>query len=69
VSERDDVDFMVVPGPGDGEHVSLTRLTDGRVMCGICCEYRWPEELYLDADNQRWDVCAGECARLAGWGC
>ena len=39
---------------------SLTRPTDGTVMCCICFNYFTLAELAVDTDGQRWDVCI-EC--------
>jgi hypothetical protein len=50
--------------------VSLSRPGDGRVMCCICFDYRWPVELFTDNQGEKWDVCGegyGEhCAEQAG---
>jgi hypothetical protein len=52
--------------------VSLSRPGDGRVMCCICFSYRWPDELYTDAQGQKWDICGPgqepdeDCAGQAG---
>ena len=51
------MDFATLPGPGDGEHVSLMRLTDGRVACCICFEFFEREQLAPAEDGKRWDVC------------
>ena len=31
---------------------------DGRVMCDLCYERFPKEELWVDAEGQRWDTCA-----------
>jgi hypothetical protein len=54
-------DFALVPGPGDGSHRSLARLTDGRVMCCICCGYVHPGDLNQIGDGFVEDVCK-QCA-------
>lgn len=44
----------------------LSRLDDGSVMCSICYEYKQPNELFVDASGQKWDVCPGLCAIESG---
>lgn len=44
--------FMVIGGIS-----RIDRLKDGRVMCPMCVEYKWPSELYVDEDGQMWDNC------------
>lgn len=36
------------------------------LMCEICFSQLTPERCAEDTDGQKWDVCAGECARQAG---
>lgn len=40
---------------------------DGRVMCCVCYGRFSPDELYVDAHKDRWDVCLG-CAPLTAHG-
>lgn len=46
------VDFAVVNGIK-----RLNRLTDGRVACCICFEFKTRDELTQDADGTVWDMC------------
>jgi hypothetical protein len=52
-----------------GPIFKLSRPPDGRIMCSICFDYRWPDELFVDAAGQRWDLCGGDktCAAEAGY--
>ncbi len=34
--------------------------------CEICFERLELEDCAVDTEGQKWDVCAGECARQAG---
>lgn len=49
------IDFVRVDG-----RTLLTRLTDGRVMCAICMEYKSRGELQPVADEpgRLWDICS-----------
>lgn len=47
---------------------SLTRTSDGRLMCCICFKWLWPQECFLDANGDTWDICGtGPCAEQAGY--
>lgn len=35
-------------------------------MCEICFEQLTVDTAATDTDGQKWDVCAGDCARQAG---
>lgn len=35
-------------------------------MCAICYAGLTPETCVVDIHGQKWDICKGECARLAG---
>lgn len=35
-------------------------------MCEICFQGLTPETCAVDTEGTKWDVCTGECARLAG---
>jgi hypothetical protein len=60
-----EIDFVRWYDPENGEvvNVDLTRLTDGSVMCCICFGYYKPDELWVDLDGVKWDMCisCGEC--------
>jgi hypothetical protein len=60
-------DFLRVPLADGGEWVSLSRLTDGRVACCVCFEFRHRHELepLADEPGKVWDVCR-ECAQSEG---
>jgi hypothetical protein len=45
----------------EGGITRLTRLTDGRVMCCICFDYKDKQDLEPTGDGRVWDVCT-ECA-------
>lgn len=59
--------FVRVPLADGGEVTLLSRLTDGRIMCCICFEYRTREELdpVADEPGKVWDVCRA-CAIMEG---
>jgi hypothetical protein len=42
--------------------ITTALLTDGRVLCPVCCEYRWPCELSTDDTGTVVDLCR-TCAR------
>ncbi len=47
----------------------LTRLPTGEVMCCICFTFRRREDLFVDQDGAKWDLCGdGTCAKEAGLG-
>jgi hypothetical protein len=50
---------------GKGDVVTVNHKQFG-LMCEICFDGLTPEACAVDAGGQRWDVCAGECARQAG---
>lgn len=43
--------------------VRMTREKD-RLICGICVEWVSHDDLYVDADGQKWDICK-PCQQLA----
>lgn len=47
----------------DREVYRLSRPPDGRIMCCICFYYMQPDECWVDADGQGWDLhpaCVGQ---------
>lgn len=40
-----------------GGVIRLTYLTDGRVLCALCFEYKWPCELHIDDQGYTNDIC------------
>lgn len=62
------VDFLTVPLRDGGTRVRLDRLTDGRIMCQLCFEYKTREELH-PVEGGVEDVCkpcaAAEAQQLA----
>lgn len=49
----------------EGNITRIDRLTDGRVMCCLCCEYKFPGELEPVAGERGklWDYCRA-CAAI-----
>lgn len=31
---------------------------DGKIMCQLCYNRFWPNELHIDENGQVWDICA-----------
>lgn len=62
-----EADFLRVPLADGGEWTLLSRLTDGRVACCVCFEFRHRHELEPVAEEpgKVWDVCRG-CAQAEG---
>ena len=57
------VGFLQVPLTDGGTWTRLDRLTDGRIMCQLCFEYKTREELNPLPDGLVEDVC-NPCAAL-----
>lgn len=62
-----EADFLRIPLADGGEWTLLSRLTDGRVACCVCFEFRHRDELepVVDEPGKVWDVCR-ECAHPGG---
>jgi hypothetical protein len=56
-------DFLREEVPGIGMVTKLSRLDNGMIMCCICYEFKYPDQLYVDADGQKWDMCIACGAR------
>ena len=63
MTEPEPVDFLTVPTSSGGTWTFLSRLTDGRIMCQLCFEYKTREELNPLPDGMVEDVCK-PCAVL-----
>lgn len=46
--------------------VDLMRPDPDHVRSCVCFELRTLDELAVDVEGQKWDLCKGECARAAG---
>lgn len=49
-----------------GPIVNLMRPDPDHVRCCICFDLRTLDELAVDSEGTKWDVCKGECAEQAG---
>lgn len=56
-SDCRDFDYITTTNSDGLQHVWMSRLTCGCVMCCVCFDYTHPNRLYVDDDGQKWDYC------------